>query len=45
MRFIALTKVRQVFNVGDVGLGDNDGIGLNPLNERAQQSNKIVRLG
>ena len=45
VRFVSLTKVCKVFNVRNVGFGDDDGIRLHPLYERAQQSHQVMSLG
>ena len=45
VRLIGIAKVRQVLAVGDVGLGDDNRVGLGALDDQAKQSDQLVRLG
>ena len=40
-----LGKVRQILSVGNIGLGDHDGIGLCTLDDQAKQPDELMSLG
>ena len=43
--FGAVAKVRQILSVGNIGLGDHDGIGLCTLDDQAKQPDELMSLG
>ena len=45
VRLIRIAEIRQIFSVGDVGLGNNDRIGLRTLDDQTKQSNQLMGLG
>ena len=45
VRLIGIAKVGQVLAIGNVGLGDDDRVGLGTLDDQTKQSDQLVRLG
>ena len=44
VRLIGIAKIRQVLAIGDIGLSDDNGIGLRALDNQAKQPYQLVRL-